>query len=336
VIHPREQDLVIGTFGRSAYIIDDIRPLRALAREHDHILNSNIYAVEPPVAYLADTKNAPGYYFTGDAYFEGDNRSTGARISYFARVDEESESKKKDSVTILIKDQDMKLIRTLKSVPENGLNRAEWYLDRWGVRLRFTESGENKKSGNRESGGGGYVLPGAYNVLIGYIGDTVSTTIEVKTDPRFAYDLKGMVKKQEKTDLMIEKLTELKEALDAVRKCSEEYKLVKKLTGDKASDELKEISKSAKGELDRITKLIFRDESIQGIYYPSNALYVRMGGTYSITGASRPLTGNQLQKYEQYMSLSNETIEMINLFLETEWNDYKNAVNDENVSLFKD
>ena len=30
-IHPREEDLVIGTFGRAAWILDDIRPLRAVA-----------------------------------------------------------------------------------------------------------------------------------------------------------------------------------------------------------------------------------------------------------------------------------------------------------------
>ena len=32
-IHPREHDLVIGTFGRSFYVLDDIRPLRELAQE---------------------------------------------------------------------------------------------------------------------------------------------------------------------------------------------------------------------------------------------------------------------------------------------------------------
>ncbi len=31
-IHPREHDLIIGTFGRAAYIIDDIRPIRELAK----------------------------------------------------------------------------------------------------------------------------------------------------------------------------------------------------------------------------------------------------------------------------------------------------------------
>ena len=32
VIHPREHDLVIGTFGRAAWVLDDIRPLRAMAK----------------------------------------------------------------------------------------------------------------------------------------------------------------------------------------------------------------------------------------------------------------------------------------------------------------
>jgi photosystem II stability/assembly factor-like uncharacterized protein len=31
VIHPRDHDLVIGTFGRSIWVLDDIRPLRELA-----------------------------------------------------------------------------------------------------------------------------------------------------------------------------------------------------------------------------------------------------------------------------------------------------------------
>ena len=33
VIHPREHDLVIATFGRSFWIMDDIRPLRELAKD---------------------------------------------------------------------------------------------------------------------------------------------------------------------------------------------------------------------------------------------------------------------------------------------------------------
>ena len=108
-----------------------------------------------------------------------------------------------------------------------------------------------------------------------------------------------------------------------------------KLAGEEQSEDLKEAADSMKEEMDRISKLVFRDESIQGIYYPSDALYVRMGGTYGITGASNPLTENQLQKLEQYISLANETIVMIDYFLENEWNNYKEMVTAEEILLIE-
>jgi len=332
-IHPREQDLVIGTFGRAAYILDDIRPLRALARKHDEILSSAVYAFEPPVAYLADTKNAPGYYFSGDAYYEGENRPWGARISYYCQVEKDASKEKKDSVCIEVMDQDKKLVRTLKTVPENGLNRSLWYLDRKGVRVNF-----NEKSGaprNREPGGGGSVLPGTYQLQISYKEDTVLAFLEVKADPRREYDLEGMKEKQEQTDRLLERLEALNEALSSVRKCKESYQLVKKLTGEEQSEELEQATIDMKKELDRISKLVFRDESVQGIYYPSTSLSVRMRGTYGISGASSPLTENQMEKQEQYISLANETIDMIDHFIENEWTGYREQVAAEEISLIE-
>ena len=333
VIHPREHDLVIGTFGRAAYILDDIRPLRALARAHDQITSSLIYAFEPPVAYLADTKNAPGYYFSGDAYYEGENRPWGARISYYCQVDEDAEEEKKDSVCIKVIDQEMKHIRSLKIVPENGLNRTGWYLDRKGVRVSFNAQSESRPG--REPGGGGSVLPGNYQLQISYKGDTSITSIEVKADPRREFDMAGMKLKQEQTDQLLEKLTALNEALTSVRKCKESYELVKKLVGEEASEDLKGATESMKEEMDRISKLVFRDELIQGIYYPSDALYVRMRGTYGITGANNPLTENQLQKHGLYISLADETIAMIDHFLENEWKNYGAVVTAEEISLIE-
>ena len=334
VIHPREHDLVIGTFGRSAYVIDDISPLRALAREYETIQDSKVFVVEPPVAYLADSKNAPGYYFIGDAYFEGENRSMGARLSYFVHLENDLEKENKDTVTIVVRDQDNKLVRTLKRVPENGLNRAVWRMDRKGARVNFSKT--LSRSENGESGGGGYVLPGEYQVELGFRGDTVSTLVRVEPDPRRDYDLAGMKIKQEKTDLLIARLDELNDALGDIRKCFDSYKLVKKLTGDKVSDEFKETSKNTKLELDRISELVFRNESVQGIYYPSDALSVKMRGTYSITGATQPLTPNQLQKHDQFMALADETLEMINTFMDNQWQVYKELVDKSEVNLFKE
>ena len=82
--------------------------------------------------------------------------------------------------------------------------------------------------------------------------------------------------------------------------------------------------------------MVFRNESVQGIYYPSDALSVRMRGTYSITGATQPLTPNQLQKFDQYMSLADETLEMIHTFMENQWQAYKELVDKSEVNLFRE
>ena len=37
VIQTREHDLVIGTFGRAAYVLDDIQPLRAIAAHREYL-----------------------------------------------------------------------------------------------------------------------------------------------------------------------------------------------------------------------------------------------------------------------------------------------------------
>ena len=331
-IHPREQDLVIGTFGRSAYVIDDIRPLRALAREYDLVTGSGLYLFDPPEAYLANTKNAPGYYFSGDAYFQGDNRPWGARISYYCQV-EENEKEKKDSVVFTVLDHENKKVRTFKRLPENGINRSVWSLNRDGIRLNFSEKAASR--GDRVPGNGGSVLPGSYTLQVSYRGDTSLTAIEVKADPRREYDMAGMSQKQEQADRLLESLSSLDKALKSIRDCRESYELVKKLAGDEISEDLKGGTESMKEELDRITKLVFRDESVQGIYYPSDALHVKMRGVSGILGAGSPLTANQLQKCEQYISLSSETTAMINGFIENEWKKYKELVTAEEISLIE-
>jgi hypothetical protein len=157
----------------------------------------------------------------------------------------------------------------------------------------------------------------------------------VEADPRVAYDFEGMQAKEELTDQLLAKLEEVNKAMDQLRSCHESYDLVKKLADKDTSDAFKETSETMKKELDRISKLVFRDESVQGIYYPSDALSVRMRGIYSITGASRPLTTNQLQKYDQLMSLADETLEMISSFIDNEWQEYRDFVNKMNVPLFQ-
>jgi len=330
VIHPREHDLVVGTFGRSAYILDDIRPLRALARDYEGVKSSLISPVEPPVAYLAERGNAPGYYFTGDAYFEGENRQIGARISYFAKVKDVEGKAKKDSVVIEVLDSDNKPVRTIKELPENGLNRTLWRLDRKGVRLNF--SAKAPPAGKNEPGGGGFVLPGTYQLRLSYKGDTAMTGIEVKPDPRLAYDFKAMEANQEVSDQLLAKMEVLNSSLAKIRKCREGAKLVKKLAGKDQSEKLKSATESMEAELGTLEKKLFIDESIQGIYYPSDALWVQLSGSFRMR-STRPFTVNQLDKLDRYHSLADEAISSIEQFMEGEWAAYSEAVISEEISI---
>ena len=82
-IHPREADLVIGTFGRSAFVLDDIRPLRAIAKDGVEILEDELTLFVPPTAVLARYRQPAGGRFVADGAFRGENR--GVRCKNYVR-----------------------------------------------------------------------------------------------------------------------------------------------------------------------------------------------------------------------------------------------------------
>ena len=85
VIHPREHDLIIGTFGRAAWVLDDIRPLRAMAK-NKQIVNQKLELFAPPTAYQAAYQQPTGTRFGGDAMYHGENRDNGAIFSYLSLI----------------------------------------------------------------------------------------------------------------------------------------------------------------------------------------------------------------------------------------------------------
>jgi photosystem II stability/assembly factor-like uncharacterized protein len=78
-VHPREHDLVIGTHGRAAYVLDDIRPLRTLSAE---TMAKPLHFFEIPEAQAYTTRQKEGSRFVGDAEFRGENEPYGALLTY--------------------------------------------------------------------------------------------------------------------------------------------------------------------------------------------------------------------------------------------------------------
>ena len=100
VIHPREHDLIVGTFGRAAWVMDDIRPLRSIAGDEQMYSEKNFHLFEPPTAYQAAYQQATGSRFGGDAMYQGTNRKSGAMISYFVKPEMKKSSSNNDAALL--------------------------------------------------------------------------------------------------------------------------------------------------------------------------------------------------------------------------------------------
>jgi photosystem II stability/assembly factor-like uncharacterized protein len=81
VVQPREHDLVLGTHGRAAYILDDISALRGLTAE---VLSRPLHLFQIPEAIQHRVKQTGASRFPGDGEFRGENESYGAMITFSA------------------------------------------------------------------------------------------------------------------------------------------------------------------------------------------------------------------------------------------------------------
>ena len=104
-IHPKEHDLVLGTFGRALWILDDINPLRELARDNK-VLEKDLKMFPVPDAYEVSYRSYDGIRFYGQGEFTGTNDNMGtATISLWKKKKAEASPEKKDEK---VKDQKSK------------------------------------------------------------------------------------------------------------------------------------------------------------------------------------------------------------------------------------
>ncbi len=274
VIHPREHDLVIGTFGRAAWVLDDIRPLRAIAK-NKQIINNKIQLFSPPTAYQAAYQQPTGSRFGADAMFHGQNKGRGAQFTYYVTPEKPSKETKKeddkedkkedsetkeneikwDSMSLKIYNND-KLIRTLKrKVPEEkGLHKWTWYMDEKGS----SRPSRTIRKQKREPGGVD-VKPGTYKAVLEYGDQTSETMITVASDPRLEVSSKN-------TDEVYAALKEIEKlrqiATDATKQLAENKKLA-----EKYKKELTDLDKSKYKEEIKASKDIIKEiDTLLDIY----------------------------------------------------------------------
>ena len=343
VIHPREEDLVIGTFGRAAWVLDDIRPLRAVAGNPDALVGPfKLFA--PPTAYLAAYQQPTGSRFGADALYQGENKKYGAMITYFTKEgaakkgakadlktdsedqdesDQDAEKLKssKDSLFLRVFNGDA-LIRTIgfKKPEKPGFHRMYWNMDEKGA----DRPSRSISTRNRERGGKS-VLPGTYKLVLTDGLLESMQDIRVAADPRLVASLASM-----EAVYNAEKVLEgyMQSAADAVKQLVQSKQTVEKL-----SKELSDLDKKLHKENIKKAKDISKEidgliamylgtiDKRQGITRnPEVTVMQRIGTASSYVGSRK--TGMTVTEEKLMRFAKNEllmALEKQNAFFETTW-----------------
>jgi photosystem II stability/assembly factor-like uncharacterized protein len=119
MVHPRDNDLILGTHGRSIWILDDITPLQQLA-EQVTAADAHLFDVRPATRWMTDITKASG--LGGAKHFRGQNPQGGTAIGYHLK------SAPAGDVKITISNMRGDVVREMAGTRNVGINRVQWNL----------------------------------------------------------------------------------------------------------------------------------------------------------------------------------------------------------------
>ncbi len=339
-IQAREADLVLGTFGRAFVILDDIRPLRALASSKGEVLNQNLKIFEPSAAYLASSRSYQGERFQADAIYEGKNKSPLSMLTIWNKkrtADPSKKDEKKDNkATIKVYTEGGEEIRSFKTELDTGMNRVTWALNRKGI--RYPSWDEPREDADEPSGGS--VLPGRYKIVVSFNGEKDSTFAEVKLDPRSEVTLKDVQEKDaalKDFQKMVEKGTtafnRLKEANKTIALIESQVNLAADTTGKSA---FMKDTKALKDSILAMQKMFMTERDAKGIIRSSSALMDAVfKAQFMLTSSRTKPQANALYAVEEAKKRLTNILNKVNPFFEKDWSAFQQKVEARKTAVFK-
>ena len=197
-------DLVISTYGRGFWVLDDITPLRQIAANAQAIGSSSVYLFKPEEAIRARINSNWDQPFSVEV-------PHAANVAYGAIVDYYLSHEPIVPIKLQVFDSSGKLVRTMTSIPPPpiegaayphywlaapetralsthvGLNRVNWNLeyDDPPALRHDLENEMNMTEGSATPGPHGpQVIPGVYTLKLIVDGKTYTRDVTVLNDPR--------------------------------------------------------------------------------------------------------------------------------------------------------
>lgn len=344
-IQQREHDLIIGTFGRSIWIWDDIRPLRALATEGTDALQSEFKVFAAPTAYQNSYRSYDGIRFIGQSEFVGSNKPGGARITIWNKPKDDSPSgkamktnkkKKPKKATFHVLDMKGDTVRTFTRKLKEGMNRTSWYFEQNGV--AYPSRRDRKPDADKP--GGRDVVPGDYKMLVNFGDYKDSTMITVKADPRSKISDRaraGIRTESEKLDKIFVAATD---SYNQIKEAKKSLKMAQKIIDMQEDTIKKEMSaelKDMNGQLDSLSNLYMDPEGLKGIQRNPNTLMNRLWSArrYIDSSWSTP-KGNAMKAANNAIEETTQTVSAVNAFMQADYKSFQEKVNNLKVEIFKE
>ncbi len=322
-IHPRDNDLIFGTHGRSIWILDDITPLEQLTKE---VLDSPCYLFDIRLATIYNFFSRRAHYdfkgLFGHKVYRAPNPPYGSIISYYLK------EKAKEELKIIIRDSKGQKIRELRGTKKAGINRITWDL-----RYDFPAPPPPAKP---EMNHGPSVLPGKYQVTLKAAGQELTKTMQIEGDPKIDISFEER-KTQHDALISIYKLnpgiSAVSESSDSIKKDIKKLKEnLKKIPDipDVIYQQIESISK----ETDNIRAKLLGDPKLnQGRRFSIRAQLNRI--SRSIQGYTEAPSECQLQQIKTKSEELKALIEKINEIIEIDIPKLNKLLNEKNIpSLF--
>jgi photosystem II stability/assembly factor-like uncharacterized protein len=251
LVHPRENDLILGTHGRSIYILDDATPIQQMSPELTN-LAMHMFDVRPALRYA--TAGGFGGFGSGNKPFVGPNTQYGALITYYLKDKPDD----KTTVKMEILDASGKVIREMKEIPkEKGLNRAAWNLRHDPAKPRKPPTEEERERAQFFGGmSGPQVLPGRYIARLTVGDKMLEKPIEVRLDPLLNVPLADLQLQSNHTLALRDMQTNVNETLKWLDGTKEQLEGIQKRVKEAMPEAPAELTKAMKENLQQVDVLL--------------------------------------------------------------------------------
>jgi hypothetical protein len=245
----KDDDIVVGTHGRSFWILDDITPLRQI---NSNVANASAHLFKPQTAIRVRRSNNTDTPIPPEEPM-GQNPPDGAILNYWLKSDAKE-------VTLEILSQQGRVIRRYSSSdkpdvvdPKTQAYPEYWFrparvlsakagMQRWAWDLRYTPPEGFPRSypmtailgDTPPQPDGPLVNPGEYQIRLTVDGKSFTESLTVKMDPRVTTPQTGLAQIHDVAMRCYEGITRARAAQAEVRKLREQLKSLKDKAGQGA------------------------------------------------------------------------------------------------------